>query len=498
MPATRIIQDPEAFHLPSKWERLPENSRVVDPNGNVVGKGYVGQRYTVLCDAKLSLSAYKKRRFRAIVTIIFTFGFAYCCPKLSKRIKSLLAQKQVLFIAPREVSLEDAEAELGSGMQIPQEASNRIQELIPVITKQCSTPKKISLEDAKAELKKGMSDRFQELIVNISKKINDNEITIIDNYKFTKFIIPEAPEFIFTLGSKPDDELLIARFNAIVFRKSVIMNHHLDLLQVPDTTLFKIPTDEGDLLLMAERCLSCNADHYFQEDLYHRNQEGLKPIVKQLTKFIYEARLTGVNYQTCPLLDNEEGPLKCGILNVEREVSCGLYSLIRMMPNVELIDLVIEACKKFSSDFDFIGAKEIQLGEIAGYNAYQKFLEERNIQSGDEPVVSPEDMKSVIETLGIKYGKVGFSLSMKGMKSNILKEDVENIINGLNASILDNENLHKEKKRLVHLDINTDNLNQAQRELYLLDVECILGALVEKGYIFNCKKHAENLFEVQC
>src|SRR4051794_16739339 len=114
MPSTKIIQDPEAFHLPSKWEALPQNPRVVDQNGNSIGTSYVGHRFNVLCDAKLSRTVYKLRWIQAILMIIFTLGIVYrCC---SERIKSLLTQKHRLYITPREVTLEDAETELKNGM----------------------------------------------------------------------------------------------------------------------------------------------------------------------------------------------------------------------------------------------------------------------------------------------------------------------------------------------------------------------------------------------
>jgi hypothetical protein len=496
MPSTEIIYDPQVFHLPSKWAALPQNPRIVDQNGNVVGQDYVGHRFTVLCDAKLSESAFNKRRFRAILAIIFTVGIAYfCCDK----IKSLLTQKYRQYIAPEEASLEDGEDALGNEVQIPQAVAERIQELLPNISQQYQAPKRLSLEAAEVELKKGMADRIQEFIPKISEQINDHAIPNSDHCKLRRFTISEAPEFLFTLGSEPDDQLLAARFKAIVFRKSIIMKYHLDLLQIPDTILIKIPTGEGDHLLMVERDLSYQADHNFQEDFYHHNQNDLKPIIKQLAKFIYQARLTGVSYSSCPLLYDDEGPLKCGILNVERDGSWGIHSLIYMMPNEELIDAVIEECKKYRSDFDFMEAKEHQLREIAAYSAYQKFLSQRDIQIGDEPVVSSSGMNSAIDSLGFRYSKVGFSLSMKGLKSNILKKDVESIIKALNKSILDNEGLHLEKRRLVYLDMNTDNLNHDQRLLYLKDVEKILEVLVEKEYIFKYTRgESAGLFEVQC
>lgn len=84
----RIIKDLNQFQLPSKYQEV----------ATPVEFWYEGS-YKVICKARLTDSAYRKRRAIAIVKIIFTLGIVLIC---DKKVKSHLEQKIRFYLTPIE------------------------------------------------------------------------------------------------------------------------------------------------------------------------------------------------------------------------------------------------------------------------------------------------------------------------------------------------------------------------------------------------------------
>lgn len=479
MLSTKVIHNPESFQLASKWQAV---SRQED---NVVHNGH---RFTVVCKAKLSDETYRKRRLLAILTIIFTLGIAYCC---SRKIKARLYQKERLFITPEvlkavqiappatEVTLEMAEKALNNGLQVSEEVRKRLVELEPKL------------------FRRGI----------------DQVIQILSNgQNFLTFCLPEAPDLIFK-AAKWDGDVAEKRYKNTILGKQAIMKHGLDRLEMPDTILLQ------DLRILVEKRLPFKDGEHLQEDLYYQNQARLKPIALQLSRLIYETKDEDPSFTNYPLFE-QNGELKCGVIDLEligRSPVPGFIGgwhnspgLIGMMPNETLIDAVIEEGERFGLKMEEkVKAKEKQLENISRYSAHQKFLQNRKIQTGLEPMME----LSEIDQLGLDLDESQvYSIWDKDKKrwedkekTYTLREAVTDVVNHINGEI--EAKTHRRAIRIPDFlpfsfykdfGVSEKELPNTTEEDPRLWMNRILKALCEKGFIFSSRKYHNRGFGIQC
>lgn len=99
MGTCKIIQNPEAFKLPSKWQEIlpSKKGNIVTSDGKEIPENFKGARYKVLCEAENTLVERIKRLVQGILRVIFTCGLAYA--RLDK-VKSLFTNKHRIYITP--------------------------------------------------------------------------------------------------------------------------------------------------------------------------------------------------------------------------------------------------------------------------------------------------------------------------------------------------------------------------------------------------------------
>lgn len=491
MPAIKIIQNPPAFQLSSKWQAIPSQNEgcAVDKTGNPCG--FEGLRYKILCEAKLTDREYKIRRTWGMILCIFTLGIAYC----SKKVQELFKMKQIqcIYLAPE--SPVQRTNDIGQG-QLGQ----------PSVL----TPKNVTLDMEVAPL----IERIKERISELSLPPDDHRglHIISEGPLFISFTMDEAPGLIFSIETAKG--AFQHRFYKTEKAKQVISNHHLDRLCVPETCLIKIPhsDEKGEIEVLVEKALSFQSDLKIQEGLYFKHQDQLDPLVKQLCRFVYEFADGEVGFYHYPLLDLEgsETQLKCGVVNLiagvvradgflEGENSPGL---IGMMPNEKLMDIVIEEAKKlglYLGERKIAGIKQRRMTAIEEYN-YQQFLQKRGI-TGDEPIMKLE-LKE-IEKLGLNlYEREEYIKD--GVKSCTLGGAVQDVVEFINKKIYETGKreiaLHTTiEPFMTYLNLGLPGVvSMTAEQEEQLWMSRIVRALKDKGYIFSFLNYTPRGYFIKC
>lgn len=502
MSAIKIIQNPESFRLSSKWEAISQVSdKTVEQNG---------RSFKVLCEAKLSDAAFRKRRTQALLRIIFSFGLVYLC--CSKKIKAMLTQQKKLFIspvAPKPPTVVPTAAPLIPAVSV-QPQIEKVAEPIPVI-------KEVTLEEAEKALNNGLEvpEKIKERLKVINW--NDQDIQILSRGQFfITFSFTETPELVLKASNGGDIE---KRYQNTVIGKQAQLKYDLNLLEFPDTVYLK------DSKVMVESRLPFKDGQHAQEDLYYQNQARLKPIALQLARLIRETGDDDPRVTNYPLFERD-GELRCGVIDLE----WGGYSadngfmggqhnspgLIGMMPNGDLIDAVIEEGKKLGLTLEQKGAhgrtikasekKGTQEWNIARYYQYQEFHKNRKIQTGLEPIMELSELAALGLDLNESWKKEVDEWDEKTqkwareLKTFTLKEAVEDVVNFINRRIEAAKADHLKDKRRVRLPMNSEpfdiygNLGLDPKKVSFtweeeqqLWMNRILNALRDKGYIFEYK-----------
>lgn len=409
-------------------------------------------------------------------------------------------------------------------------------------------PKIVTFEEAQQALEEGIEvsaeikERLKQLILKITKKTKDNDLSFLKTGQlFSVFTIPEAPDLVFKIGSitgYPQNEPKITRkrFHNIVKGKQVIMQYDLNRLHIPPTTLLEFEKYGYKYAIVAEKRLPITGGHYKQEDLYYKHAASLKPLVKQLARFIFETNLEDVGFSHCPILEYDEktNEISIGMISLEnlgKEPVSGFIGgehhgegLLGMMVNEELIDMVIEECNHLgiSLDYDGLyitksieGLKYDQLAKIDAYHKYQQFLEAKNIHTGHEPIMSIDD----IDQLGLDLDEKG-SYTYSDYDPNTfavfnntvectLRDAVKEIITFFNKELENPKNSEHVKRirtikipnalqqKYQNLDLPYGTRPQPREEEQLW-INRILRALTIKGYIFQLTKDNMKEFVIKC
>ncbi|WP_068468051.1 hypothetical protein [Candidatus Protochlamydia phocaeensis] len=401
--------------------------------------------------------------------------------------------------------------------------------------------KPVTFEEAQQALEKGVEisseglARMMALMPDIASKKENEQLKFISRGQFfSVFTIPEEPDLVFKIAnctthylsedipSSGGSEETEKRFKNTVRGKQVILKYGLNLLRLPPAKMFTIESHGYAYNIIAEKRLAFQREHFEQEDLYYKHADRLKPLAKQLARFVFETGDDDVRFNNYPLLESDGGekdqPLYCGVIDMEwagKEPLDGFIGgphnsrgLIGMMPNEELVDMVIEEGKKLGIDFSQENtwgikkdkaeeAKADQISEIKKYHQYQAFCKGRGIETGNEPFMSTEE----IDQLGLDLEEVDsyktYTLTGEEVKSCTLRQAVTDIVRYLNKRIESNAHFtHVKNKRTVQLPLSirpfsdyadlgmpgkTDLTPKEELQLWL---NRILMALFKKGYIF--------------
>ncbi|QLH35608.1 MAG: hypothetical protein HWD61_05230 [Parachlamydiaceae bacterium] len=253
----------------------------------------------------------------------------------------------------------------------------------------------------------------------------------------------QRPDLVFKISNSNElKEGIENRYQNTVKGKQIIMQLGLDRLNIPSSKILSFEYNGAEYSMIAEKRLSFRSNPYEQEDLYYKNVEFLKPIVKQLASFIFEIGDNDVRFDNYPILDQiSDQPLQCGVIDLEfaghRPIDGfiggknGSIGLMGMMPTEELVDLLIEECKirglileKLFEDTATIKAN--QLEKIAAYHHYHQFCENRGIRTGFEPFMQLEEIE-----------KLELNLEEKGQyrdKTYKLRKAVSDVVNQMNKN----------------------------------------------------------------
>lgn len=423
------------------------------------------------------------------------------------------------------------------------------------VVEQKVEPKNVTLEEAQQALEEGIEvpaeikERIRILMPKIANRTEDDDLKFLKRGQFfTVFTIPEAPDLIFKIGNNTQitgrlpqggqDETK-KRFHNTVRGKQVTMQYDLDRLIIPPTTLLKTESHDIEYFIIAEKRLPITAGPFEQEDLYYKNADALKPVVKQLTRFIFETGDDDARFGNYPIL-NQDDPTKeivVGVIDLEwvgndpiRGLIGGKHNsdgLIGMMVSEELIDTMIEECKQCVDleqanvdshthiKIEFL--KPSQLSRIATYHNYQAFLQAKNIQTGHEPMMSIND----IEQLGLDLDEEGTyekpSVNDEsGLDTQLVKctlrDAVIAVINTINQQLAKpNKSGHVREIRDVGVAIDyspfshyadlglpKEQVSITFAEEQKLWLNRIMNALEKKGYIFHYANNRARGYSIQC
>lgn len=557
MLSCKIIHNPQVFKLSSNWQEVnpSQKGNFVDAKGQVITPAYAGSRYKVLCEAQHTKIVRIRRLVQGILALILTLGTAYFC---SNKVKSLFARKHKLYICPTAAVQDELKKddklqnsiprinEIGGQNLVPERKEFPKQDRIGLVdAKPIIVEPKISLEKAQQALEEGIDispktmERIKVLMPKIANRNSrdfnheDIDLKIINiGQFFSVFSIPEEPDLVFKIArhnhfhgkDKPPTggkEETVQRFKNTVIGKQAILQHDLDLLHIPPTKIFTVESDGYEYAIIAEKRLTFKEGHYAQQDQYYKNADALKPLAKQLARFIFETADDDVRFSNYPILDQDETakgqPVQCGVIDLEwvgnssLEGFTGGYNhnsigLIGMMPNEELVDTVIEEGKKLGLKFEgFQDAAKIkakQLSNIETYHKYQKFYDEKGIKTGQEPFMSIADIDQLGLDLDEKWDHSDETFSLRQAVIDVINAINKKIINQKESShvkaMRDVEIPHK-REFLIYQNLGlppekTDLSWEEEKQLWL---NRILDTLLKKGHIFSYEKTGHGYF-IKC
>lgn len=361
MTSTKIIHNPGRFQLPSNWQgELSLTDRIVDQNGHAVGTGFMGQRFKVICEAKLAESVFCKRRRQAILAIIFTFGAAYCC---NKKTKLFLKQKECLFITPIEIPSSKTSVEKQTEVAKVQELV--IQKIEPKKEEEFPLDNNDEKNQA-SELYPNILPLYNDVLERIILELDKDEI-ITDSKKYNSIIVNARRTLNYSLVSKAWQKYFKDHLSK---KKWIYIDKKNDNLidikfmgTVPfvwklDPSLCKIqgPSYLFKLFALAGETTSWRAPIGAGEKAPPLNLNELQEICRlfpeaSIAKHLYTIEIDGYDYK-CYKIETNKSLLNfaCYLYIEKEEQDIPLKAIEILLENGALVDLNQAGC------FDFIGS----------------------------------------------------------------------------------------------------------------------------------------------
>lgn len=394
--------------------------------------------------------------------------------------------------------------------------------------------------DVQQKLEEGINipqaaiQKIQELMIKIQARQDDSEIKWHGRSNNLVFSLTSAPHLFFKMAH-PEvslkrescwlsaQQILVERFANMVKAKEVCLAHQLNLIIVPHAKKF----NAAGMTLIAEERLNINLNESAQEHFYQL--PGLNETVKQLATFITKTGFSDVEWRNMPIVDTAPdfpGNRHVALIDLEEmsgaEIGIfgnrGLYrrGLIQCLYSEEQIDIAIaEAHHHGVSRRDIEQIKARRMEEIQSDSQLQQFYMKNGIVENERKTIQVEDL----ESLGLDLEEQGLIRKGKRLKNSTDSDDWEwettpvtmrqaitDVIAAINKRILETpENASLKGKRYVLLDPNTNEKEKfflkeydrlgckefgsvSAEELNQRWLKRIIDALVAKGYIFKLDK----------
>lgn len=311
------------------------------------------------------------------------------------------------------ISLQAAQRALVQGMEIPPSLQARIKSLMPQIL---------------AREEKG--------------------IIIVAKANAFVFQLPDYPRWVFKLGKAEH------RFRRLVEGKQVCLNEKLNHLVIPQAQKFDVEYEGETYSFVVEEKLDCDANEFYQEELYYKNRERLDSVIQQLALFIAKTHFGDVNFRNIPILSSSTESIQIGLFDLEDSEGPqigllghkGFLGTKRMgllgctYTDQQMALLFAEAVKV--TDVDEQACKEQRRKELAGDLALREFYQQKKIE-GKEP-------------LQVDYDSLDLSESKEfvvddRIKRITLREAMEDMVKYINESIAISEHPTVKGKRWVNI-----------------------------------------------
>lgn len=313
---------------------------------------------------------------------------------------------------------------------------NCLYDLLKMLLEKCcctnSEEKDLSYDEklikAQIELEQGIDipqtaiDKIEQLMPKILNKENDPEILWLKHSNNLVFQLPNISNLVFKMA-EPDrqaewldqtvdtNNLIKFRFENMVKAKQVCMEHHLDLLDIPHAKKIEVVVNGRSYPLIAEEFLHINQDASIQEHLYYMYPERLTETIKQLTLFIAKTHFNDVKWNNIPIMDPDSpGPLHIALPDLEemRDPYQGIFGgkfqgLIGCLGSEKLIDIVIEeACRHYVSFTaeQARDAKENRMKSLEQDHALYRFHAMKGLRGSEQIQVD-------FDTLGLDLNEAG-------------------------------------------------------------------------------------------
>jgi hypothetical protein len=220
-----------------------------------------------------------------------------------------------------------------------------------------------SILNTKEQLQKGLEipTDAQQIIQSLMPKIQNKEkiegLIWHSNTNNLIFSLKKFPEYIFKMADSKRDGIdnaekqIQTRFNNMIRAKEICLLHHLDQLIIPQAQLLKI----GNVSLIVEKKLNITAS--IQEQLYKNFSD--EKAIQQLTTFIAKTGFSDVNWGNIPLInsDNSSQPSHIALIDLEemgyaKGAEIGIFGhsrsrgLIRCLSSQKQINAVIAEAKR--------------------------------------------------------------------------------------------------------------------------------------------------------
>ena len=368
--------------------------------------------------------------------------------------------------------------QLEEGIEIPQVAIKKIQELKPII-----------------------QGRQQDISITWHTSQN----LVFSPTSLPNLIFKMAPRAV-TRSGKPfsAQQITEERFSNMLKAKQICQTHQLALLVIPHAKKIHV----AGMTLIAEEHLDINPNASAQEHFY--KLEGLNETARQLAIFIAKTGFSDVEWRNMPLVDTApefQGNRRIALIDLEEmgNAEKGIFGyfherrgLIRCLGSEEQIDIAITQAQRQGvvSHQDVARIKAKRIEEIKNDQQLQLFYARKGILENPRKLVQVDDLAS----LGLNLKEQGV---MRTGASVTMEKAIKDVLSAINKSISESPEIASLKgKRSIRLDHTSDkkdnfikeydNLGLSEIRMSYTDAELdqrwlkrIIDALVAKGYLFK-------------
>ncbi len=351
--------------------------------------------------------------------------------------------------------------------------------------------------------------KIQMCMENIRQNKEEGGVKLYNSQiKHRVFALDIAPGFIFkTIVNKSCyiiDYSMATRYQDMIKAQTIVRNHQLGLLVIPNAKLFKVEAEGEEYEIIAERKVDINPHESAQEQNFHDYATSLNEAIRQLAVFICETGYSDVEWRNIPVLNNsldKNGNRKIALIDIEEMNSpeVGLFGrerrrrgLVRCV-NEEQGKIVEEVAKRkgiktgYFADVHAIRKKEIEDG-----NKLKEYYVTKNIIFGDEvfpvdenSVNFPEYPKHIEEIRKITKDLV------QAINDQISKSSPEESIKG-RRSIYINTNEEPFQwldRRLIDRSIPRDSYKTKEDYYDATYLGYVVKKLIESGHIYKIVEH---------